>query len=363
VQAGQEQMARLLHGMADVHPHALKADLSQILSELTFGRWSPKTTGKVIFCNSGFEAVEAALKTALLATDKPEVISFKDAYHGLGYGTLNVTQREFYSSPFRAQLRAFGRFVTFPTNPEQMEDMEMEIREEFQTGKIGAILAEPIQGRGGINVPPGDFLIRLRSLCDEFRALLILDEIYTGFGRTGQWFACEHSGVVPDILCIGKALTGGFPMSVCIGKANLMDKAWPPATGDPIHTSTFLGHPVGCAMAIAQIEEIKRLGLVLQSARLGHYLLKKLSGIKPPNSCSISTRGKGLLVGVELRLHDGTPATDIVMKVARKMLERGVIILPGGSHSNVIEITPPLTVNEQQLTEATQELEDIFEVL
>ena len=106
----------------------------------------------------------------------------------------------------------------------------------------------------------------LRKLCDEYGALLILDEIYTGFGRTGKWFACEHSGVIPDLICLGKALTGGFPLSACVGRADLMDAAWPPSTGEAIHTSTFLGHPVGCAMALAQIKEISRLKLCERSA-------------------------------------------------------------------------------------------------
>jgi 4-aminobutyrate aminotransferase-like enzyme len=360
VKAGQQQMARLLHGMADVHPHALKAELAQLLSKLTFERWAPPTTGKMIFCNSGFEAVEAAMKTALLATGRPEIIAFQDAYHGLGYGALNVTHREHFRSPFRAQLHEFGHFVKFPTEPEHLAQMEAEIRKKFRKGNIGAILAEPIQGRGGINVPPEEFLPRLRTLCDEFKALLILDEIYTGFGRTGKWFACEHCCVVPDIICLGKGLTGGFPLSVCIGRADLMDEAWPPAMGDPIHTSTFMGHPVGCAMAIAQIDEIIRLKLISESGRLGHYLYKALSGLNPPNCCSISVRGVGLLVGIELRLPDGTPATDIAMNIVKRMLDRGFIVLPDGAYANTIEFTPPLTITEQQLAQTTKVLGEIL---
>ena len=127
------------------------------------------------------------------------------------------------------------------------------MRRLFRRERIGAVLVEPIQVRGGIDIPPPGFLPMLRRLCDEHQALLILDEIYTGFGRTGQWFACEHSATVPDLICLGKALTGGFPLSACVGRAELMDAAWPPSSGEAIHTSTFLGHPVGCAMALAQI--------------------------------------------------------------------------------------------------------------
>src|SRR2546430_12324722 len=125
---------------------------------------------------------------------------------------------------------------------------------------------------GGMD-PQRQFLPLLRRLCDEHRALLLLDEIYTGLGRSGKWFACEHSGVVPDMVCLGKALTGGFPLSACVGRADLMDAAWPASSGEAIHTSTFLGHPVGCAMALAQIREIETRNLVQRSATLGRSLL------------------------------------------------------------------------------------------
>ena len=218
VRAGQKQMAKLLHAMGDVHPHARKAELARELSRLTFERWTKKTkaeTGKVIFSNSGFEAVESALKTAVLATNKNGVIAFAGGYHGLGYGALNATHRKYFRKPFRSQLRAFGHFAKFPAHESDLKPLELSLRKIFRSKKIGVILVEPIQARGGINIPPPEFLPLLRKLCDEFGALLILDEIYTGFGRTGKWFACEHSGVIPDLICLGKALTGGFPLSAC----------------------------------------------------------------------------------------------------------------------------------------------------
>ena len=279
VRAGQQQMAKLLHAMGDVHPHALKAELAQKLSELTFGRWNKKT-GKTIFCNSGFEAAEAALKTALLATGKRGVIAFTGAYHGLGYGALNATHREHFRAPFRPQLREFADFAPFPKSAADLSVLEKVLHKMLRQKSVGAILVEPIQARGGINVPPPRFLPLLRKLCDEHGALLITDEIYTGFGRTGKWFACEHSGVVPDVICLGKALTGGFPLSACVGRADLMDAAWPASTGEAIHTSTFLGHPVGCAMALAQIAEIRRLNLCQRSAALGNFLLGELKNIQ-----------------------------------------------------------------------------------
>src|SRR5437879_250679 len=150
VRAGQKQMARLLHAMGDVHPHALKAQLARELSRLTFERWGSKfqVSGKTIFCNSGFEAVEAALKTALLATDKPGVIAFSGAYHGLGYGALNATHREHFRAPFISQLREFAHFVPFPNSVQAMELVEKRIRQTFRRKPIGAILVEPVQVRG-----------------------------------------------------------------------------------------------------------------------------------------------------------------------------------------------------------------------
>jgi 4-aminobutyrate aminotransferase-like enzyme len=361
VKAGQKQMARLLHVMGDVHPSARKAELARALARITFERWgNGKKSGKVIFGNSGFEAVEAALKTALLATGKHGVVAFTGAYHGLGYGTLNTTHREFFRGPFHSQLREFGHFVQFPAKPGDVAAVEWIIRRLFRREWIGAILVEPVQGRGGIQVPPKSFLPMLRKICDELGALLILDEIYTGFGRTGKWFACEHNPVVPDLICLGKALTGGFPLSACVGRADLMDAAWPASHGEAIHTSTFLGHPVGCAMALAQIKEIEKRELPDRSAELGEYLLKLLSTLQPPSSLLASCRGLGLMAGVELRLADGRPATDAVMRAVKTMLRRGFILLPEGEHGNVISFTPPLTITKAQLTKTVKTLADVL---
>jgi 4-aminobutyrate aminotransferase-like enzyme len=365
VRAGQKQMAKLLHAMGDVHPHALKARLAQELSRITFERWTkhrPKAlTGKVIFSNSGFEAVESALKTAMLATGKRGVIAFEGAYHGLGYGALNATHREHFRSPFQSQLRKFGSFVKFPAERAQLAEIEKHIRQIFRREKIGAILVEPIQARGGINIPPSEFLPLLRKLCYEHDALLILDEIYTGFGRTGKWFACEHSGVTPDVICLGKALTGGFPLSACVGRADVMDAAWPASTGEAIHTSTFLGHPVGCAMALAQISEIRRLNLCERSAKLGNFLLSELSSIQNSKLKTQNlVRGLGLMVGVELTLPNGKPATEVALTAIKKLLQHGYIFLPEGEHGNVISFTTPLTITNTQLAKAVGALKKVL---
>jgi 4-aminobutyrate aminotransferase-like enzyme len=386
VKAGQKQMGRLLHAMGDVHPHRRKAQLARELSRLTFERWDRRrikaqsakrkaspTTGKTIFCNSGFEAVEAALKTALLATGKRGVIAFTGSYHGLGYGALNATHREFFRARFRSQLGGFARFVPFPGRTfsegknsgkrglASLDEVEQSIRESFRQAPIGAILVEPVQGRGGIRIPPRDFLPLLRRLCDEHEALLIVDEIYTGFGRTGRWFACEHSETVPDVICLGKALTGGFPLSACVGRAGWMDAAWPESRGEALHTSTFLGHPVGCAMALAQIQEIETRKLVERSAEAGAYLLKLLSPERAPRTgLQLLPRGLGLMAGLELRRDDGSPAIAEVTRIVRAMLRRGFIVLPEGEHANVIAFTPPLTITEDQLESSIRSLWEVM---
>jgi len=384
VRAGQRQMGKLLHAMGDVHPHALKAELAKELSRLTFERWNdaypnrfpPHTTsrsGKTIFCSSGFEAVEAALKTALLATGKPGVIAFEGAYHGLGYGALNVTHRAHFRFPFKKQLGLFGSFIPFPTQsacvgsgtPQRgyglPDSLKQQLERLFRAKPIGAILVEPVQMRGGINVPPAEFLTLLRFICDRHAALLILDEIYTGFGRTGEWFACEHSAVVPDLICLGKALTGGFPLSACVGRADLMDVAWPLSHGEAIHTSTFLGHPVGCAMALAQIQEIEKRHLVRRSAELGAFLLSRLRPLAAcPSTLRLSTRGLGLLAAVEVRTRDNAPATEAALSMIKSLLRRGFVFLAEGEHSNVISFTPPLTIAKRHLETAVHALQEVL---
>lgn len=351
VRAGQRQMGRLLHAMGDVHPHARKAELARELSRLTFERWARRgIAGKVIFGNSGFEAVEAALKTARLATGRKQIIAFRGGYHGLGYGALNATQREHFREPFRNQLGEFGLFAGFPVDNKSLREVRRELGQLFQQHKIGAVLVEPIQARGGINIPPIGFLPLLRKLCGQHGALLIVDEIYTGFGRTGKWFAVEHTGVVPDLICLGKALTGGFPLSACVGRADLMDAAWPASQGEAIHTSTFLGHPVGCAMALAQLKEIQKRKLPSAAKATGQWLLRQLSDLKPPaQRWRFEARGLGLMAGLEIRHADGKPATRECLTIIKRLLRRGFVLLPEGEHANVISFTPPLIITREQL--------------
>ena len=346
VAAIRKQSATLLHAMGDVHPNELKLQLARELVELTFGRWRKHASARVIFANSGAEAVEAALKTAAIHTKRPGVIAFEGAYHGLTYGALDTTWRTDFRAPFSKQLGHFTTHIPFGTLPLVGASRRLVRNRRGRAAgsplprpisHYGAVIVEPIQGRGGIVVPPGDFLPSLHRFCDEHGLLLIADEIYTGFCRTGRWFACEHWGVVPDIICVGKAMAGGFPIAACIGRAEVMD-SWPESKGEAIHTSTFLGNPLGCAAALAAIGEMKRLRLTDRAASLGSYLtqaLGHLSTLHPP-----SLRGLGLMLGMEV--------TD-APRLCERLLQRGIIAIPEGNHGEVLGITPPLVITQRQL--------------
>jgi len=340
VAAVKAQAGELMHAMGDVHPNELKLRLARELAELTYGRWE-KSEGRVIFANSGAEAVEAALKTAAMHTKRPGVIAFAGAYHGLTYGALDTTWRPDFRKHFNKQLGGFTTHIPFGSLPlvgragSARRDGHGRLGQPSPPHAIdyyGAVLVEPIQGRGGIVVPPDDFLPKLRKFCDAHGLVLIFDEIYTGFCRTGKWFACEHWGAVPDVVCVGKAMAGGFPMSACVGRAEVMD-SWPESNGEAIHTSTFLGNPLGCAAALAAIGEMKRMKLDMRSRQLGGWLMKRLAEFG-------TVRGKGLMLGLEI---------GNAVPIVEKLLRRGVLALPEGNRSEILGVTPPLVITERQL--------------
>ena len=331
------QAGRLFHAMGDVHPTPLKAELCARLSAMTFERWGAGE-GRVILGNSGFEAVEAALKTALLATGRRRVVAFEGGYHGLGYGALEVAGLPYFSAPFRLQLAEWTTWVPFPVGEGALAGVEAALRAVLEAGETGAVLAEPVQGRGGERLPPPGFLPMLRRLCDEYGALLILDEIYTGLNRTGRLFATEAPGVVPDLICLGKGLTSGFPLSACVGRAACME-AWPLSTGEALHTSTFLGNPLGCAMALASLAQHEAPEVAAGVRERGERLLAVLRGLSSP--WIVEVRGVGLLVGLELSL-GGAAVNDLV----KAGLREGLILLQSGSQGNVLAFTPPFSIGD-----------------
>ncbi len=343
-----EQARSLMHGMGDVHPTEIRVHLLERLAQIV-----PAPLSKAFLATTGSEAIETAMKTAMLATGKTSFASFSGAYHGLSLGALALCGIERFREPFEGELPPRPLLLGYPRASTPVDDALAATRAVLGArDDIAALFVEPIQARGGVIVPPFGYLRGLRTICDELGILLVFDEIYTGFGRTGDWFACMHEGVVPDMLCLGKAMGGGFPVSATIGSDVVMD-AWPLSQGEALHTSTYLGNPMGCAAALASIEEIDRLGLCARAKRLGEDLAPMLNAIARLDSV-VDVRGRGMMWGVELA--DGAAAEHTV-KVA---LKSGLILLQAGVRGEVISMTPPLVIGEEELERALSLLRDLL---
>lgn len=332
VAAIRDEAGRLLHGMGDVHPSAVKVELLEELAR----RFPGGVAARGVLSSSGSDAVECAIKTAILATGNAGIVAFEGGYHGLGFGALDTTARPMFRTPFSSRLPGATSFAKFG----EAGDVLRAARSCSQT--VGAVLVEPIQGRGGERIPPDGFLGALREICDAEGWLLIVDEIFTGFGRTGRWFACEHDGVIPDLLCVGKGMSGGMPISACLGRSEVMD-AWPPSPGEALHTQTFLGHPPGCAAALAAIATIAEEKLVEHAATIGAFALARLRNRFEGRVGVTDVRGRGLLLAIEFEDPDRAEAT------CRRALERGVISLLAGDDGRVLSLTPPLGIERDIL--------------
>jgi 4-aminobutyrate aminotransferase/(S)-3-amino-2-methylpropionate transaminase len=332
VAAVAEQAERLLHGMGDFHPSAVKVALLEALC----ARFPGGGPARAVLGSSGADAVEAALKTALLATRRPGVVAFAGAYHGLSLGALDATWRREFRERFTARLPERTVFARFG----DVDDVRRKAR--GAGFPIGAVLVEPIQGRGGVRVPPEGFLRALRELCDAEGWLLVADEVFTGFGRTGRLFACEREGVVPDLLCVGKGLASGMPLSACVGSRAVMD-AWPESQGEALHTQTFLGHPPSCAAGLASLAVLDEEKLVARSAETGARALGFLAHMAPGVPAIREVRGAGLMIGVEC------DTAERAHRAVSAALARGVILLPGGDDGRTLTITPPLSIDPDAL--------------
>jgi 4-aminobutyrate aminotransferase-like enzyme len=335
VDAVCDQADRLLHAMGDVSPAAVKVELLEALVQ----RYPGGVPARGILSSSGSDAVETALKTALLETGRPGVVAFEGAYHGLALGALETTFSARFREPFDARLPGTTCFARYG----DADDVRRAVAE--CATPIGAVLVEPIQGRGGNRIPPQGFLAELRAVCDTTGLLLIADEIYTGFGRTGRLFACEHENVIPDLLCVGKGLASGMPISACLGRAEIMD-AWPVSDGEALHTQTFLGHPPGCAAALASLAVIDDEKLIERAAAIGAAGLEQLQCALKDHAGIVEVRGRGMLLGVEC------DDAERVMRACDAALARGVISLPSDDAGRVLSITPPLNIGPEQFEHA-----------
>jgi len=334
------QAGELQHAMGDVYPAVCKVELLEALVRVL-----PGGLGGVILSSSGSDAVESALKTALVATGRPGVVAFEGAYHGLGLGALDATHRAEFRAPFVARLAGHTRFVPWG-------DAEA-ARRAARESDAGAILFEPIQGRGGLVFPPTGFVAALREIADETGALLIADEVYTGMGRTGRWLACEHEGVVPDVVALGKALGGGLPLSACVGRPEVMQH-WPASRGEALHTSTHLGNPVVCAAGLAVLRVLERDSLVKRAEEVGARWLARLRSVLARSPHVREVRGRGLLLAVEL-----DDASFSRASVAR-LLRAGWITLGEGADGRTLALTPPLVIAESLLDAAAERLSELL---
>ncbi|HEY9180479.1 MAG TPA: aspartate aminotransferase family protein [Candidatus Baltobacteraceae bacterium] len=340
-----DQAVRLMHGMGDVHPTEVKVQLLEKLARIT-----PGDLGKTFLASTGAEAVEAAVKTAMLVTGKSAFASYRGAYHGLSLGTLAVCGIEKFRAPFAQFIPQRTLFLDYPhANHLASEEGAANALDEAKRAlssrdDIAALIVEPLQGRGGCIVPPKGYLKGLREICDALGVLLVVDEIYTGFGRTGTLFACESESVVPDILCIGKAMANGFPISAAVARPAIMD-AWPESPGEALHTSTYLGNPMACAAALANLGEIERMNLPQRARQLGVTLGTRLDGFRADGKVA-AVRGRGLMWGIEVA--DAQTAESVV----KNALKAGLMLLQAGPTGNVISITPPLVITQRQLSRA-----------
>lgn len=324
----QKQVQRLIH-VSNLYYTEPQVKLAKILIENSFA-------DRVFFCNSGTEANEGALKLSRIYMKKKfgehrhEFIAAENSFHGRSFGSLSVTGQEKYHHGFEPLLPGV-KFVPFN---------DVEAIEKAITDKTCAVILEPIQAEGGVNIPDKNYLKKVREICDKYKILLILDEVQTGIGRTGKLFAYEHFGIEPDIMTLAKGLGGGIPIGAILTKEEIA-QTFAPKT----HASTFGGNPVACAAAVATLETILEDGYLLDYCqRISKYFMKKLNGLKEKYPEIIKEiRGMGLLIGIEL--------TDSGVPIVEKCLEKGLLIGLAGDGS-VIRFTPPLIIEKDDVDEA-----------
>ena len=358
VNAIADQARTLIHAAAHVGYMAPYVEMAETLRSLLP---APLDCGKVLLVNSGSEAVESAIKLARAVTGRSMVLAFIDGFHGRPMGALAATGS---SSGYRRHLAGLltgvehvpypncGRcaFGHGPRIPDQCcgqwrNFIQLTLDKLVHPDDLAAILVEPIAGEGGYLIPPDDFLPTLRAICDRTGALLIADEVQTGLGRTGKWFAVEHSGVVPDIVAMGKAIGGGLPLGAIVARAELMDQWWPGA-----HGSTFGGNPVACRAGLETIAIIREEGLMDNAVRVGRRLMQHFQAARAHLPIIGDVRGRGLMVAVDLVDEGGQPlATDRLKQVIKLLGKRGVVVTKCGP--SALRLAPALILTEAQADE------------
>ncbi|HTM45332.1 MAG TPA: aspartate aminotransferase family protein [Polyangiaceae bacterium] len=334
------QAHRLLQAQGDVYPSDAKIGLSERLCSLF-----PEPGARVILGQSGADAVTAALKTAVLVSGRPGVIAFRSSYHGLSYAPLAASGlRESYRAPFVAQLNPHVQFLDYPIDANSAERLLQAVKTQLALGNTGAVLIEPILGRGGVIVPPAGFLAQLAQLAKQYSALLIADEIWTGLGRSGELLYSHSQGVTADVVCLGKGMGGGLPISACIGRGEVMG-AWR-QDSEVVHTATFAGAPLACATALITLNQLSQHKLIERSRELGERFKLRLQQSLIEAKLSLTVRGAGLMIAVDLGGKAGA-----AVALSRTLLEHGYLVSTGGGEREVLVLTPALTIREELLIE------------
>lgn len=332
VKSIREQAGKLLH-VSNLYYIREQAELSSLLSEVC-----PRGIQKFFFCNSGTEAVEASLKLAIRHSKREKIIAMQGAFHGRTAASLAATWKPSFREPFAPLLPKNVEFVPFD---------DLGALEKVADEKTAAVILEPIQAEEGVRVPSPRFLPGVRKLCSERGILLILDEVQTGFCRTGRWFACEHWGVTPDELTMAKALGGGFPIGCLGARKEVMDSFQP---GD--HASTFGGNPLACEVARAVIRTMRRLDLPRKVTKTGRYFKRRLEELAEHFKIVSEVRGMGLLLGMELS------SKEYAEKAVEGCLKRGYLI--NCTAERVLRFVPPLVVQEEHIDGLISALEEVL---
>ncbi len=360
----------ILDRMAEIdeRPNFLQAQVSPLQAALghDLAQILPGDLGVAFFCNSGAEAVEGALKIARIVTGRSVYVHCTGAFHGKTFGALSVGGREKYKTPFEPLLPVC---VEVPFG-----DLDA-LEQAFREYKCAAVILEPIQGEAGVIIPPEGYLKRVRELTKSYDVLMILDEVQTGFGRTGKMFGCEHEGVVPDIMCLAKALGGGvMPIGATVTTPKIWNKAYGGLSKALLHTSTFGGGARACAAALLTIEKILDEELWLRAEELGNYFLGGLKTLQENYKTVKEVRGRGLLIGLEFE----KPIPGLLDKLSSGainefaeeyyaslvagdlMKKHRVITAYTLNNPNVMRLEPPLIVTKEEIDHVLNGLEDIF---
>jgi 4-aminobutyrate aminotransferase/(S)-3-amino-2-methylpropionate transaminase len=360
VEAAQEQLARFSHTDFTIVPYELYVTLAERLCELA----PIAGPSKAAFFNAGTEAVENAIKFARAYTGRPAVIAFEGGFHGRTLLSLSLTSK---THPYKAGLGPFAPEIyrvpfaqdyRGPSAAEALAALERALVTQVAAENVAAIVIEPVQGEGGFQVAPLEFMEGVRAICDRHGIVLVVDEVQTGFGRTGKLFAIEHYGVEPDLMTLAKSIAGGLPLSAVVGKAEIMD-----APGDSAIGGTYVGNPVAQAAALAVLEVIEEEGLTERAAALGDAMRARMDSWQQRWPQIGDVRGLGAMIAVELVLDPATkePAAELATEVVDHAARNGLLLLKSGIYSNCIRVLTPLVLADAELDEALGVWEQAFE--